>query len=82
MDAETPTSGPPRIHGEIQKLGPEVSERPVSRSMPRHRAHPDARQPWRTILANHREVTAAMDFFTVPTVSFRVLYVFLVIHHS
>ena len=82
MAAENPTWGAPRIHGEIQKLGLEVSERTVSRYMPRRPANPDARQRWCTFLANHREVIAAMDFFTVPTVTFRVLYVFFVIHHA
>ncbi len=82
MAAENPTWGAPRIHGEIQKLGLEVSERTVSRSMPRRPAHPDARQRWRTCLANHREVITAMDFFTVPTVTFRVLYVFFIVHHA
>ncbi len=82
MAAENPTWGAPRIHGEIQKLGLEVSERTVSRSMPRRPALPDARQRWRTFLANHREIIAAIDFFTVPTATFRVLYVFFVVHHA
>jgi transposase InsO family protein len=82
MAAENPTWGAPRIHGEIRKLGLEVSERTVSRSMPRRSAHPDERQRWRTFLANHREVIAAIDFFTVPTATFRVLYVFFVVHHA
>ena len=82
MAAENPTWGAPRIHGEILKLGLEVSERTVSRTMPRRPAHPDARQRWRTFLANHREVIAAIDFFTVPTATFRVLYVFFIIHHA
>ncbi len=66
MAAENPTWGAPRIHGEIQKLGLEVSERTVSRYMPRNPAHPDEQQRWRTFLANHREVIAAIDLFTVP----------------
>ena len=67
MAAENPMWGARRIHGEIQKLGLEVSERTVSRDMPRRPVHPNARQRWRTFLSNHREVIAAMDFFTVPT---------------
>jgi hypothetical protein len=43
MAADDPTWGAPRIHDEIQKLGPEVSERTLSRQMPRRPAHPDAR---------------------------------------
>jgi len=50
--------------------------------MLRHPANPDERQRWRTLLANHREVIAAIDFFTVPTAAFRVLYVFFVVHHA
>ena len=82
MAAENPTWGAPRIHGEILKLGLGVSERTVSRSMPRRPAHPDERQRWRTFLANHREGIAAIDFFTVPTATFRVLYVLFIIHHA
>ena len=44
--------------------------------MPRRPADPEAQQRWRNFLRNHREVLAAMDFFTVPTATFRVLYVF------
>ena len=70
MATENPTWGAQRLHDEIQKLGLEVSERTVSRDMPRRPAHPDARQRWRTVLANHREVIDAIDFFTVPTATF------------
>ena len=63
-------------------LGYNVSERTVSRSMRKRPADPEARQRWRNFLQNHREVLAAMDFFTVPTATFRVLYVFFVIHHA
>jgi hypothetical protein len=49
---------------------------------PQRPADPDARQRWRNFLRNQREVLAAMDFFTVPTATFRVLYVFFVIHHA
>jgi len=63
-------------------LGFDVSERTVSRSMPKRPPDPEARQRWRDFLRNHREVLAAMDFFTVPTATFRVLYVFFVIHHA
>ena len=82
MALENPTWGAPRIHVEIRKLGLEVSERTVSRYMRRRPAHPDARQRWRTFLANHREAIAAMGFLTVPTVTFGVLYVFFVVHHA
>jgi transposase InsO family protein len=63
-------------------LGFDASERTVSRLMPRRPADPEARQRRRNFLRNHREVLAAMDFFTVPMATFRVLYVFFVIHHA
>jgi putative transposase len=82
LASENPTWGAPRIHGELLMLGFDVSERTVSRIMPRRPPDPEARQRWRNFLRNHREVLAAMDFFTVPTATFRVLYVFFAIHHA
>lgn len=74
MASENPRWGAPRIHGELLKLGFSVSERTVSRWMRRAPKKPDTDRQWRTFLSNHREVIAAMDFFTVPTLSFSVLY--------
>jgi putative transposase len=74
--------GAPRIHGELLKLGLKVSERTVSRYMQRLGRSPERRQSWLTFLRNHREVIAAMDFFTVPTATFRLLYVWFAIRHS
>ena len=82
MVAENPTWGAPRIHGELLMLGFDVSERTVSRWMKRTPRDPDLTQRWLTFLRNHREAIAAMDFFTVPTVRFGVLYCFFVISHS
>ena len=82
MAFENPSWGAPRIHGELQMLGFDLSERTVSRYMPRRPARPDAIQRWRTFLRNHREAIAAMDFFVVPTATFRVLYVWFVIGHG
>ncbi len=82
MAAENPSWGALHVHGEIQKPGLEVSERTVSRCMPRRPVDPAARQRWQTFLSNHREVIAAIDFFTVPTATFRVLYVFFVVYHA
>jgi transposase InsO family protein len=82
MVNENSSWGAPRIHGELLKLGFDVSERTVSRYL-RHLSHPDdARKLWATFLRNHREVITAMDFFTVPTLTFRVLYCFFVIEHG
>jgi hypothetical protein len=76
------TWGAPRIHGELLKLGFEVSEGTVSRYLCRLSPSDQARKLWATFLLNHREVIAAMDFFTVPTITFRVLYCFFVIEHG
>jgi len=82
MAKENPLWGVPRIHGELVKLGFVVSERTVSRYLGRVGRKGDARKLWLIFLRNHREVIAAMDFFTVPTATFRVLYCFFVINHS
>lgn len=72
--------GAPRIHGELLKLGIDISQATVSKYMVRLRKPPS--QTWRTFLSNHTECLAAMDFFTVPTAGFRVLYVFIVLNHD
>ncbi len=74
--------GAPRIHGELVKLGFVVSEITVSRYMPRRPADPDQLKRWVAFLRNHKEAIAAMDFFTVPTASLRLLYGFFVIEHG
>lgn len=82
MVAENPTWRAPRIHGELTMLGFNVSERTVSRWMCRAPSNPDSTQRWLTFLRNHREAIAAMDFFSVPTITFNVLHVFFVIGHD
>ncbi len=74
--------GAPRIHGELLNLGFDVSEITVSRYMPRRPVDPDKVKRWMAFLRNHKEAIAAMDFFTVPTVSLRILYVLFVIEHG
>jgi putative transposase len=74
--------GAPRIHGELLRLGFNVSERSVSRYLRALPRDPRAGQTWTTFLRNHRDGIAAMDFFSVPTVTFRVLQVLLVIRHG
>jgi len=71
--------GAPRIHGELLKLGIRVSEATVSKYMPRRRKPPS--QTWRSFLDNHVDTLVSVDFFTVPTVLFDVLYVFVVLAH-
>jgi transposase InsO family protein len=82
MVSENPTWGAPRIHGELLMLGFEVSERTISRWMRRAPRDPEPARRWLAFLRNHREAIAAMDFFTVPTVTFRLLYCFFVISHD
>jgi putative transposase len=72
--------GAPRVHGELLKLGLDVSRATVSKYMIRHRKPPS--QTWRTFLGNHVRDLVAVDFFTVPTVTFRVLFVFVVLAHD
>ena len=80
MQSENRTWGAPRIHGELLKLDYHICEATVSKYMKRHWKPPS--QSWRTFLANHSEVIAAIDFFTVHTATFRILYVFVVIEHG
>ena len=80
MNRANPTWGAPRIHGELLKLGIDVSQATVSKYMVRRRKPPSQR--WRTFLENHVGELVSVDFFTVPTVSFEVLFVFLVLAHD
>ncbi len=82
MVAENPTWGAPRIHGELQMLGFDVSERTVSRWVQRAPRNTEKIARWKASLKNHREVIAAMDFFTVHTVTFGILYCFFLIGHD
>src|SRR5258707_4440863 len=82
MVVENSTWGAPRIHGELLMLGFDVSERTISRWMKRAPRDPEPARRWLTFLRNHREAIAAMDFFTVPTITFSVLYCFFVISHD
>jgi putative transposase len=81
MAKANPLWGAPRIHGELLKLGIEISERTVSNLLPRRDANPPS-QTWRTFLKNHVTNMASIDFFTVPTATFRILFVLVVLRHS
>jgi len=72
--------GAPRIHGELLKLGIQISEATVSKYVPRRRKPPS--QTWRSFLENHVDKLVSVDFFTVPTVLFSVLFVFVVLAHD
>ena len=80
MSLANPLWGAPRIHGELLKLGLDVSQRSVAKYM-----SPRSRLPtspnWKTFLRNHLDSTVSVDFLTVPTLNFQVLYVFIVLSH-
>jgi putative transposase len=80
MSQANPTWGAPRIMSELQLLGYAVAESTVAKYMARPRKPPSP--TWRSFLKNHAGQIAAIDFFTVPTITFRILYVFIVLSHD
>ena len=80
MSSANPRWGAPRIHGELQKLGIHLAQATVAKYMVRHRKPPS--QTWRTFLENHAKELVSTDFFVVPTATFRLLFVFLVLSHD
>jgi len=79
MVAANPLWGAPRVHGELTMLRIEISERTVSRILRRLPRPPG--QTWKTFLHNHLGQMVSIDFFTVPTITFKVLFVFIVMEH-
>jgi transposase InsO family protein len=79
MSQQNPLWGAPRIHGELLKLGFDISEATVSRYLPRRPCDPDQR--WKTFVANHRHCMASIDFLVVPTVTFKLLFILVVLNH-
>ena len=77
MSRENPLWGAPRIHGELLKLGFEVAQSSFAKYMVRRRRPPS--QGWLTFLRNHASDIAAMDLFVVPTISFDLLYAFVIV---
>ena len=80
MHAANPLWGAPRIHGELLKLGLTVSQSTVAKYL--GRCDGPSSQTWRIFFANHVAQLASIDFFTVPTATFRVLFVFVVLSHD
>ena len=80
MTSANPLWGAPRIHGELLKLGIEVSQATVAKYMVRRRGTPS--QNWRTFLRNHAEGIGAIDMFVVASASFRQLYVMIILAHG
>ena len=75
-----PLWGAPWIHGELLKLGIDVGQTTVAKYMARGRR--PVSQGWKTFLHNHADGIASMDLFVVPTISFRLLYGLLILHHD
>src|SRR6516162_10090238 len=80
MHRANPLWGAPRIHGELQKLGIEIAETTVATYLGRRPASPPP--TWRTFLRTHVSQCASMDFFTVPTATFRILFVLVILSHD
>ncbi|HIG39504.1 MAG TPA: integrase [Gammaproteobacteria bacterium] len=81
LSAANPLWGAPRIHGELLKLGIEISERSVSGIIRRNNPKPPS-QTWKTFIKNHMPETVAVDFLVVPTIRFKMLFVFVVLSHA
>jgi hypothetical protein len=79
MNTTNPLWGAPRIHGELLKLGIQISQAPVAKYMVRQRKPPS--QTWRTFLENRVKQLVSTDFLVVSTVNFRLLFVFVVLGH-
>ena len=77
MCRANPLWGAPRVHGE---LCISISQAAVSKYMIRRRKPPS--QTWRSFLDNHVEDLVSIDFFTLPTVTFRILFVFIILRHE
>jgi transposase InsO family protein len=80
MSAANPRWGAPRIHGELLKLGIDVGQTSVAKYMVRRRQPPS--QTWKTFLANHIAQVQAADFFVVPTATYRLLFVLVILAHK
>ena len=80
MATENPKWGAPRIHGELLKLGFDISESTVQRYMPK-KGKRDNVQNWMTFLKNHSKDIISIDFLTVPTIQFKLLHVIVVVEH-
>ena len=80
MSRENPLWGTPRIQSELALLGYVVAASTIDK----YRIHPPKppSQTWRAFLDNHAKDVVAVDFFTVPTATFRILFCFIVLRHD
>jgi transposase InsO family protein len=81
MRTANPLWGAPRVHGELRKLGIEIAQATVAKYVGRRPRTPPS-QTWRAFLTTHVAQLASIDFFTVPTATFRVRFVFVVLSHD
>ena len=82
MSKKTPLWGVPRIQAELRLLGHDLAESTVAKYMTRQRNDKSPSPTWKTFLKNHAKEIVACDFFVVPTATFRLLYVFVVLSHD
>jgi hypothetical protein len=80
MNTANPLWGAPRIHGELLKLGIEISQATVGKYMVPRRGTPSP--TWRSFLRTQAAGIAAIDMFVVASVSFRLLYVMIILAHD
>jgi hypothetical protein len=80
MNAANPLWGAPRIHGELLKLGIQISQTTIAKYMVRRRGTPSP--TWRSFLRNQGQGIAAIDMFVVASSSFRLLYVMIILAHD
>jgi transposase InsO family protein len=80
MSRENPLWGVPRIRDELRLLGHDLAASTVAKYRARRTRPPSP--TWRSFLANHAACLASIDFFVVPTVTFRLLYGFVVLCHD
>jgi len=82
MARDNSTWGAPRIQAELRLLGHEIAEATVAKYMARPRPTKPPSQTWKTFLYNHIGTLASMDFYVVPTATFRLLYVLVILSHD
>jgi len=80
ISGENPLWGVPRIQSELRLLGYEIAESTVAKYRVRNPKPPS--QTWKTFLENHAGEIISIDFFTVPTITFRILFCFVVLTHD
>jgi hypothetical protein len=80
MANENPTWGAPRIHAELQPLVYNIVESTISKYLGRKPKPPS--QTWKAFLKNHTHQIVSIDFFAVPTVTFKILYCFIILRYE